>query len=52
MYEDIKRCAEQMPNAEFLSVPGMDHGQMNKNSHDVLPHPNKFLERANQKVGV
>ncbi len=52
MYEDIKRCAEQMPNAEFLSVPGMDHGQMNKSSHKVLPHLKKFLKRVNQKVGV
>ena len=52
MYEDIKRCAEQMPNAEFLSVPCLDHGQMNRESHEVLPHLKKFLKRVNQKVGV
>ena len=52
MYEDIKRCAEQMPNAKFLSVPGLDHGQMNRDSRDVLPHVKKFLEQVNQKMGV
>ena len=52
MYEDIKRCAEQMPNTEFLSVPCLDHGQMNRDSRDVLPHVKKFLERASQKMGA
>ena len=52
MYKDIKRCAEQMPNAKFLSVPGLDHGQMNRDSRDVLPHVKKFLEQVNQKMGV
>ena len=52
MYEDIRRCAELMPNAEFLSVPGLDHGQMNRESQQVLPQLKKFLVRVDQRVGV
>ena len=52
MYEDIKHCAQQMPNAEFLSVPGLDHGQMNRESQQVLPQLKKFLARVDQRVGV
>ncbi len=52
MYEDIRRCAQQMPNAEFLSVPGLDHGQMNRESQQVLPQLKKFLVRVDQRVGV
>ncbi|MCY4577784.1 MAG: alpha/beta hydrolase [Chloroflexi bacterium] len=52
MYEDIKHCAQQMPDAEFLSVPGLDHGQMNRESQQVLPQLKKFLARVDQRVGV
>lgn len=52
MYEDIKHCAEHMPNAEFLSVLGLDHGQMNRESQQVLPRLKKFLVRVDQRVGV
>ena len=52
MYEDIKHCAEHMPNAEFLSVPGLDHGQMNRESQQVLPQLKNFLVRVDQRVGV
>ncbi len=52
MYEDIKHCVQQMPDAEFLSVPGLDHGQMNRESQQVLPRLKKFLARVDQRVGV
>lgn len=50
MYEDIKRSAEQLPNAEFLSLPGLNHGQAVRFSQDSLPRVKSFLARVNQKV--
>ncbi|MCI0771510.1 MAG: alpha/beta hydrolase [Chloroflexi bacterium] len=43
LYQDVKRCAEQMPNANFVSLPGLDHGQAFRYSRDAMPHVKKFL---------
>jgi pimeloyl-ACP methyl ester carboxylesterase len=51
MYEDVKHCAEQLPNANFVSLPGLDHGQGFRYSQDSLPHVKEFLKDVNQKVG-
>ncbi|MDA0769784.1 MAG: alpha/beta fold hydrolase [Chloroflexi bacterium] len=51
LFQDVKRCAEQMPNAEFVSLPGLDHGQGFRYSHEALPHVRQFLANVNQKVG-
>lgn len=50
MYEDVKRCAAQLPNAEYVSLPGLDHGQGFRYSHEALPHVKNFLAKVNEKV--
>jgi pimeloyl-ACP methyl ester carboxylesterase len=51
LFSDVKQCAEQMPNSMFVSIPGLDHGQTNRYSHEALPHIKEFLKNVNQKVG-
>jgi len=41
-----KACAEIMQNAEFLSLPGLDHRGAFTESSVVLPHILRFLEKA------
>lgn len=41
-----KACAEIMQNAEFLSLPGLDHGGAFRESSVVLPHILRFLEKT------
>jgi hypothetical protein len=38
-----------MPNATFVSLSGLSHGQAEERSDLVLPHIKKFLAEANQK---
>jgi pimeloyl-ACP methyl ester carboxylesterase len=42
-YEGAIRLAEVIPDAGFLSLPGLDHGGASKASELVLPHIKKFL---------
>jgi pimeloyl-ACP methyl ester carboxylesterase len=43
-----KRWVGLMPNATFVSIPGLGHVEAFLRSDLVLPHIAKFLERANQ----
>ncbi|MFQ5872511.1 MAG: alpha/beta fold hydrolase [Dehalococcoidia bacterium] len=43
----MKDCAKDIPNATFVSLPGLDHIQASFRSYLVLPHVTRFL----QKVG-
>jgi pimeloyl-ACP methyl ester carboxylesterase len=45
-FPGAKVCAQHMPNATFVSFPGLDHGQTSRASHLVLPHVTEFLKRA------
>jgi pimeloyl-ACP methyl ester carboxylesterase len=44
------RCAELMPNARFLSLPGLNHGNALRQSSVVLPYVLEFLDQATQKM--
>jgi pimeloyl-ACP methyl ester carboxylesterase len=39
-------CAKLMQNAEFVSLPGLDHGGSIRESRTVLPHVLRFLEKV------
>ena len=41
-----------MPNATFVTLPGLDHYQGWLRSDLVLPHVNKFLSAVVQGVGA
>jgi pimeloyl-ACP methyl ester carboxylesterase len=45
-YPSARRCAEIMPNAGFVSLPGVDHGGGFDRVELVLPHVLKFLEKV------
>ena len=43
LYERAKKTAEIIPNANFVSLPGLDHSGAIIRSELVLPHVLKFL---------
>ena len=47
-----KAAADAIPGAEFVPLPGMDHGQASRDSDLILPHISRFLEKATLDVGV
>ena len=47
-YAGARKCANLLPNAEFVSFPGLGHFEVALQSHLVLPHITKFLEKVRQ----
>ena len=45
-YPGVKACAPKLPNAAFVSFPGLNHGQTSQASGKVLPHARQFLKDA------
>lgn len=45
-FPSVRECAGRMPNARFLSLPGLDHLQGFVQSNVVLPHVKQFLAEA------
>ncbi len=41
----VERCASELPNAKFFSVPGLNHVQGAIRSALVLPHAVQFLAK-------
>lgn len=48
LYEGVKECVKHMPNATFVSFPGLDHGQTSRSSNLVLPHVTEFLSKVRE----
>jgi pimeloyl-ACP methyl ester carboxylesterase len=42
----VRQCANDLPNAAFVSLPGMNHFQTIGRSDLLLPHITSFLARA------
>ena len=42
-FAGVKKAVSHMPNATFVSLPGIDHGQGSTRSDLVLPHITDFL---------
>ncbi len=49
-YQGVKDCVRVLPNAEWLSIPGLDHLAGMSRSDLVLPHICAFLDRVNAAV--
>lgn len=47
-----KECIQHLPNATFVSFPGLDHGQTSRAGHLVVPHVTEFLKGAAIKAGA
>ena len=43
MYSSIRECVNHIPNAVFVSLPNLDHGQAYRQSNQVLPHITRFF---------
>jgi pimeloyl-ACP methyl ester carboxylesterase len=44
--EGLERCADQIPNATFVVLPGLDHQEALERGDVVLPHVRQFLSSA------
>ena len=45
-------ASESIPGAEFVRLPGMDHGQASRDGDLILPNISRFLEKATLDVAV
>jgi hypothetical protein len=45
-YANARRCVTHIPNATFLSLPGLKHAEGVFRSDLVLPHAKQFLATA------
>lgn len=45
-YVGMKACAEEMPRAEFIALPGFHHFDIWANSDSIVPYVKRFLERV------
>jgi len=52
VYRLAQKCAKQMPNVTFVTLPGLDHGAAIERIDQVLPHVKKFLATVNQRGGA
>jgi len=48
LYSGAKEGASRMPNATFVSLPGLDHQQAQERIDLVLPHIKKFLAEVSK----
>ena len=51
-YPAAKATAEAIPGAVFVSLPGLNHGEVSRAGEQALPHVTKFLKEAASKVGA
>lgn len=43
-YSGAKECVQNLPNATWVSLPGLNHGQAFEGGDLVLPHVTRFLQ--------
>jgi len=46
----IKKSAAMMPDAQFFSLPGLNHALCYQHSELVLPYVKKFLAEVNKNI--
>jgi len=51
-YPAAKATGEAIPGAVFVTLPGLNHGEVSRAGEQVLPHVIKFLKKAATKVGA
>lgn len=51
-FDGSKECVADIPNADFVSFPGLNHGQVSQSSESVLPPVTEFLRKVTQGAGV
>jgi pimeloyl-ACP methyl ester carboxylesterase len=48
-YPGAQACVQHIPNARFVSFPGLDHAQTSQASHLVVPQVTQFLRQVRQQ---
>lgn len=51
-HERVRRAAALLPNASFVSLPGLNHRQAGLDSAATLPHITAFLQRVRAGAGA
>ena len=46
------KCAKQIANVTFVTLPGLDHGAAIERTDQVIPHIKKFLATVDQQAGA
>ena len=52
VYPLAQKCAKQIANVTFVTLPGLGHGAAIERIDQVLPHIKKFLSTMNQQAGA
>ena len=52
IYPLAVKCAKQIANVTFVTLPGLDHGAVIERADQVLPHIIKFLATVDQQAGA
>ena len=52
VYPLAQKCAKQMANVTFVTLPGLDHAAAIERIDQVLPHIKKFLGTVNQRASA
>jgi len=47
-YSGVRECAKSIPNATFISFPGLGHAELEVRKDLVLSHVTKFLKKVGQ----
>lgn len=50
--EEAVKCAKQMPNVTFVTLPGLDHSAAIEQIDQALPHIKRFLATVDQQAGA
>jgi pimeloyl-ACP methyl ester carboxylesterase len=45
-YDGVKEAAKHIPDASFISIPGLAHSEAFERSDPILPHVKRFLSRV------
>ena len=51
-YPRMKDCMQHLPNATFVSFPGLDHSQTSAAGNLVAPHVSEFMKMAVLQAGA
>jgi CheY-like chemotaxis protein len=49
-YSGVQKCAELIPNANFVALRGLDHGTAFREAGVVLPHVTQFFRDATKNT--
>jgi len=52
LHVGAQRCVTKMPNATWVSMPGLNHDEAMRHSNLVLPHVTEFLRVVTEHTAL